>query len=232
MGGLGLSTIPRVRDISPEDRRMLIIGLTGGIASGKTTVSDMFAALGVPVIDTDVLAREVVEPGQPGLQAVVDTFGEQVLDADGRLDRATLRRRVFGDPAERRRLEAILHPLIRERMHAAVARLDAPYVIVVIPLLLESGLQETVSRILVVDVPEEVQRRRLLQRDGGSSAEVDAILAAQVSRERRQQAADDILCNNGGLDALQQDVASLHARYTAMAAEAAPGRDGKGAGVS
>lgn len=199
---------------------MLVIGLTGGIASGKTTVSDRFAALGVPVIDTDRIAREVVAPGTDGLHRLVQAFGSEILLADGQLDRGALRQRVFADPAERGRLEEILHPLIRETVLARLAALDAPYAIVVVPLLLETDFHTLVQRILVVDTEEHLQRRRLQQRDGCSAEEAGRILAAQASRRRRRQAADDILCNNDDLDALDRQIRELHRRYLTLAAAA------------
>ena len=199
---------------------MLVIGLTGGIASGKTTVSDRFAALGVPVIDTDRIAREVVAPGTDGLHRLVQAFGSGVLLADGQLDRGALRQRVFSDPAERSRLEGILHPLIRETALARLAALDAPYAIVVVPLLLETDFHTLVQRILVVDAEEHLQSRRLQERDGCSAEEAGRILAAQASRRRRRQAANDILCNNDDLDALDRQIRELHRRYLTLAAAA------------
>ena len=205
---------------------MLVIGLTGGIASGKTTVSDRFAALGVPVIDTDRIAREVVAPGTEGLHRLVQAFGSGVLLADGQLDRGALRQRVFSDPAERGRLEGILHPLIRETALARLAALDAPYAIVVVPLLLETDFHTLVQRILVVDAEEHLQRRRLQERDGCSAEEAGRILAAQASRRRRRQAANDILCNNDDLDALDRQIRELHRRYLTLAAAADGSVDG------
>lgn len=199
---------------------MLVIGLTGGIASGKTTVSDRFSALGVPVIDTDRIAREVVAPGTVGLHRLVEAFGSEVLLADGQLDRGALRQRVFADPDERGRLEGILHPLIRETVLARLTALDAPYAIVVVPLLLETDFHTLVQRILVVDTEEHLQRRRLQQRDGCSAEEAGRILAAQASRRCRRQAADDILCNNDDLDALDRQIRELHRRYLTLAAAA------------
>src|SRR5690606_20981910 len=165
---------------------MLTIGLTGGIASGKSTVAELFAALGVPVIDTDVIAREVVEPGEPGLAAIRDAFGAEVLTPDGRLDRRRLREIVFADAAKRRRLESILHPLIRERTLARLAAVrNAPYAIVVVPLLVETDFGKLVDRVLVVDVPVDAQLERLASRDGIDRAAAEAMVAAQASRETR-----------------------------------------------
>ncbi|MCB1802394.1 MAG: dephospho-CoA kinase [Gammaproteobacteria bacterium] len=192
---------------------MLKIGLTGGIGSGKTAASDHFAELGAEVIDTDLLSRELVQPGQPALQEIVATFGDAVLDSDGRLDRAALRARVFADPGARRQLEAILHPRIRSAMLARAADSNAPYVVFVIPLLLETGQQSLVDRVLVIDVPVAVQRARVAARSGIDAAEIDAILAAQVTREQRVQAADDLIVNDGTLAQLHAAVAHLHRKY-------------------
>ncbi len=200
----------------------LCIALTGGIASGKSAVAAAFADLGAPVIDTDLLAREVVEPGQPALAAVVAAFGASTLGPDGRLDRRSLRARVFADPTRRRTLEAILHPAIRELMQARIAALDAPYVVVAIPLLAEGGSRDRFDRVLVVDCPPEVQRQRLLARDAESDAGADAILAAQASRAERLAIADDVIDNTGPLASLAQAVAALHRRYLSLAADARP----------
>jgi dephospho-CoA kinase len=195
----------------------LRIGLTGGIASGKSAVASEFARLGVPVIDTDALAREVVEPGQAALDAVVREFGSDVLAADGRLDRRRLRGLVFADPARRRALEAILHPAIRALQKVRLEAVTAPYVVIAIPLLVEGGRRDDVDRVLVVDCPREIQRTRLLARDGETEAGADAILAAQATREARLAAADDVLGNSGPLEALGPRVLDLHRRYLALA---------------
>jgi len=158
---------------------MFVVGLTGGIGSGKSTVSDAFAALGVPVIDTDVIARELTAPGGAALDAVRAAFGETVMQADGTLDRAALRRRVFADTAARHQLEAILHPAIRQRVEQTLAQLDACYVLLVIPLLVETGAyRDVVKRTLVVDCPEAIQLARVMARNGLARDEVMAILAA------------------------------------------------------
>ncbi len=200
----------------------LRVGLTGGIASGKTTVADLFAELGVPVIDTDVIARQVVEPGEPGLARVQEAFGDGVIDASGRLDRKGLRRRVFSSQADRKRLEEILHPFIRARMLEQSAAAGGPYQIIVVPLLVESGLEGLFDRILVVDVPRETQISRLLERDRESQDQAKSILSAQASREERLSAADDIIQNTGGLDKLRGQVLKLHTRYLKLAAERSP----------
>lgn len=201
----------------------LRIGLTGGIASGKTAVAHAFERRGVPVIDTDQLARDVVEPGRPALAAVVAALGAEVLGPDGRLDRRRLRARVFADPAERRRLEAILHPAIRTELAERIASVRAPYVVIAIPLLVENALQHTVDRVLVVDVPRETQLARLLARDGETPEGAAAILAAQATREARLAVAHEVLENTGSLAELDARVADLHARYLALAADRATG---------
>jgi len=196
----------------------LRIGLTGGIGSGKTTVSDRFATLGAEVIDTDELSRELVEPGQPALQEIRDAFGDGIVDPAGRLDRGALRRRIFAEPDDRRRLEAILHPRIRDEMLRRAEASRAPYVILVVPLLLETGQHELVDRVLVVDAPEDMQRERAMRRDGADTGAIDRILAAQLDRATRLGHADDVIRNDATLDSLQQAVARLHRSYLALAA--------------
>jgi dephospho-CoA kinase len=199
------------------------VALTGGIASGKTTVANLFAEQGVPLIDTDVIAREVVEPGQPALAEVVRTFGVEILDADGRLDRRRLRERIFAEPDARRRLESILHPAIRSEMErqSAAAAHAGPYQLLVIPLLTEGGRRDHVDRVLLVDVPESLQVARLMQRDGVTSEQAEASLKAQASRESRRQFADDVITNTGNPDELRPQVDALHRRYLELAREAA-----------
>lgn len=192
---------------------MLIIGLTGGIASGKTTVADLFAARGVPQVDADVSAREVVAVGSPGLAAVVEAFGPEMLTPDGELDRRVLRQRIFADPAERKRLEGILHPLIGQHLRKSLAALSGSYALLIAPLLLEGQLSQTVHRVLVVDVPEEMQIQRVMQRDGSSREEAEAILQAQMPRQERLARADDIIRNDGDLQALERQVDALHQHY-------------------
>jgi dephospho-CoA kinase len=195
----------------------LRIGLTGGIASGKSAVADAFARRGAAIVDTDVIAREVVEPGRPALAAVVAAFGAEVLGPDGRLDRRALRRTVFADPEQRRRLEAILHPAIRAEMQRQAAAAAGPYVVIAIPLLVENGLQSQVDRVLVVDCPPEVQLARLLARDGETAEGARAILAAQATRDQRLAVADDVIVNDGSLADLEARVAALHRRYLELA---------------
>ena len=196
---------------------MLVVGLTGGIGSGKSAVAQRFEVLGVPVIDTDVIARELVEVGQPALEDIVDTFGYEVLNESGELDRAKLRRHVFDEPSRRQQLEQILHPRIRQTVRERLQQIDAPYSIVVIPLLFETGQRDLVDRTLVIDTTEEEQIRRTSLRDGVSGAEIEAIMAAQLSREERLAKADDIIENNSDLDTLYRQVDDIHRRYSDMA---------------
>lgn len=198
-----------------------IIGLTGGVASGKSEVQRRFEALGVVVADADLAARAAVEPGSDGLAEVVAAFGAEALDASGALDRAAMRRRVFADDAARRTLEAIVHPRVRAALHAQCATAAGPYAIAAIPLLAEGGGREAypwLARILVVDVPEEVQMARLRQRDGIDQPLAERMLAAQATRAQRLAIADDVIVNNGTLDALDAHVAALDAQYLRLAA--------------
>lgn len=199
---------------------MLVIGLTGGIGSGKSTVAERFAARGVPVIDADLIARALVEPGQPALERIAGAFGPQVLDTHGRLDRARLRRHVFANPGQRKRLEALLHPLIRQEMRDRVQRLSAAYCLLVIPLLLETGQTDLVQRILVVDAPDALRYQRLAQRDGLTRDDIDAIMSAQINRAQRLAAAHDVIVNDGDLDNLDRRVEELHRRYLAASSSA------------
>ena len=199
--------------------RRLCIGLTGGIAGGKSTVAARFQELGVPVIDADEAARAVVEVGQPGLAAVTARFGRGILNAAGEVDRRALRTLIFSNPDARRDLEHLLHPLIRAHMERLAAAALGPYVMLAIPLLVESGSRERVDRILVVDVDEEIQVQRLLARDGGTPEQARAILAAQASRAVRIAAADEVIVNNGSLAELRAAVDALHVGYLRRAAE-------------
>lgn len=197
------------------------IGLTGGIASGKTAVASAFESLGILVADADVAARDAVAVGSDGLAEVVAAFGIDVLDADGRLDRAAMRKRVFGDDSARKRLEAIIHPRVRETLAYQCAQASSPYAIAAIPLLTEVGARTAypwLQRILVVDVPVDLQRERLTRRDGIDTALADRMIAAQATREQRLAVADDILVNTGSLEDLQRHVAALDARYRRVAA--------------
>lgn len=198
-----------------------VVGLTGGIASGKSAVSQCFEALGIVVADADVAARDAVAIGSDGLADVVDMFGEGVLAADGSLDRPAMRRRVFADPDARKRLEGIIHPHVRELLHAACARADSPYAIAAVPLLAEGGGRRAypwLQRILVVDVPESVQLQRLLQRDGIDEPLARRMIEVQATRGQRLAIADDVLVNDGGLDALVEKVAALDRLYRGLVA--------------
>jgi dephospho-CoA kinase len=220
---------------------MFAVGLTGGIGSGKSTVAEYFAALGVPVIDTDVIARQLTEPGSEALDAIRTTFGETVMQPDGTLDRAALRRRVFADAAARHQLEAILHPRIRERVEQALSALAAPYALIVIPLLVQrqdrpkgeclaaypsrvetGSYRDVLNRVLVVDCPEDLQIARVMARSGLEQDEVNAILAAQATRAERLAAADDVIVNTASPEALRSQVTTLHRRYLAFSTMPSP----------
>ena len=201
--------------------RPFVVGVTGGIGSGKTTICREFARLGAPVIDTDQVARDVVAPGSPGLAAVVETFGPGVLAVDGQLDRRRLRQMVFADPRLREQLEAILHPLIRRETDARVQAASFPYCLVCIPLLVERGGGNRVDRVLVIDCPPDVQVARVMARDELSAPEVAAIMRTQASREDRLAAAHDVLENVGDVGLLSPRIGALHARYLELAKEVA-----------
>lgn len=200
-------------------RRPLRVGLTGGIGSGKTTVSQMFAELGVPVLDADEAAREVVAPGSPAWREIRDAFGPQVLDADGHIARDRLRAIVFADAHRRRELEAITHPRILDLLERRVRALRAPYCVLAIPLLAEGGLTEHVDRVLVVDAAQHLQIERVTARDGLTAAQVKAIMDTQASRRDRLAIANDVITNDGDRESLRAQVAALHQRYLALAAE-------------
>jgi dephospho-CoA kinase len=194
------------------------VALTGGIASGKSAVCTRFAAHGVEVIDADVVARELVAPGMPALHEIVATFGADMLDARGGLDRAAMRRHVFGDAGARHRLESILHPRVRAVLRERARVAQGAYAMLAIPLLVEGGGDYAwVDRVLVVDVPRAVQRARLIARDGITAVLADSMLDAQASREQRLAVADDVIANDGSLAELDQRVADLHVRYLALA---------------
>lgn len=197
-----------------------VIGLTGGIASGKSALERGFAARGIVVADADLIARAIVEPGEPALAEVAARFGASMIGADGCLDRAALRAHVFEDEAERRALEAILHPRIRQRMRDICLAAESPYALAAIPLLTEGGGRQAypwLDRILVVDVPRATQQARLMQRDGIDAALADRMIDAQASREQRLALADDIVINDGHPDQLDAAVAELDARYRVLA---------------
>lgn len=197
---------------------MLRIGLTGGIGCGKSTVADLFAQHHVPVIDSDLIAREVLAPGQPALGEIVQTFGRQMLQADGQLDRSALREAVFHDRKALERLNAIVHPRVREAIAADLGQIDAAYCLVVVPLLIEAGMTDLVDRILVVDCDRDMQLARILGRDGMTRELAAAILASQADRETRLEQADDVIDNNGGIDSLSAQVDALDRRYRGLAA--------------
>jgi dephospho-CoA kinase len=196
---------------------VLRIGLTGGIATGKSLVAEMFAALGVPIADTDRIARDIVAPGTAALAAVRAAFGAAILAADGSLDRATLRDRIFGDAGERRRLEAILHPLIRAATLERLAEIEGPYVIVVVPLLLETDFAALVDRVLVVDCPPQMQLERVMRRDSVSREHAQSIVSAQLDRAARLDAADDVIDNSRTLEHTREQVVALHRQYLELA---------------
>jgi dephospho-CoA kinase len=194
------------------------VGLTGGIGSGKSAASDRFGELGAGVVDTDEISRELTVPAGAAIEEIRKQFSPEFVTADGDLDRARMRRLVFADTAARRKLEAILHPLIRARTRAAIAAAAQPYVVVVVPLLLETGAcAELVQRVLVVDCEEAEQIRRTMARSGLSAGEVREIMATQLPRAERLRRADDVLANDGDLPALQRRVARLHAQYLDLA---------------
>ena len=199
---------------------MYCVGLTGGIASGKSAVAHAFEALGIVVADADIAAREAVALGSDGLAEVVAAFGPDILDSTGALDRAAMRKRVFGDDAARKRIEAIIHPRVRESLAQQCAQATSPYAIAAIPLLAEVGARAAypwLQRILVVDVPVDVQRARLIQRDGIDAALADRMIAAQATSKQRLAIADDIVVNTGTFDELQKHISALNARYRRFA---------------
>jgi dephospho-CoA kinase len=204
------------------DKQRFTVGLTGGIGCGKTTVADLFAARGAAVIDTDQIAHALTAPQGAAMPALIQEFGADFATPDGAMDRAKMRALVFADPGARARLEAILHPRIREATAAAALIATGPYVMFVVPLLIESGTwHERVARVLAIDCPEEVQVARVMARNNLPETQVRAIMAAQVTRAQRQAAADDIVLNDGGLDALLPQVERLHAFYLDEAARLA-----------
>ena len=199
------------------DKKRYRVALTGGIASGKSTVADMFAALGVPIIDTDVIARELVQPGQPALDEIRNRFGNEVIDDTGNLDRRALRNMVFADENARLDLEAILHPRIGAETRRQADAAEGPYQIIVVPLLVGSPLTQFVDRVLVIDCDEELQLQRLLARDTETVEQARRILSAQASREARLAIADDVISNNRGLDETQRQVRELDKTFRHLA---------------
>lgn len=219
MGGVGLGRTPEFSlsglDQFPLKRGIFKVGLTGGIGCGKTTIAGLFAERGVPVIDADQISRQLVESGQPALNAIAHHFGPDLL-IEGRLNRSMLRERIFSRPDEKEWLENLLHPLIYGEMERQAELLSAPYCLLVVPLLLETGHRGFVDRLLVVDCPVEIQRQRIRSRDGLDEAVMDLVLAAQLSRQQRLAAADDILENVGPVADLQPHVEGLHKFYRGL----------------
>jgi len=205
-------------------RPALVIGITGGIGSGKTTVANLFSSLGVPVIDADELARQVVAPGQPAYEEILRHFGSGIALQSGELDRKQLRERAFSDPAARVHLEEIVHPRVYEKMKQQLDSLDTAYAIVVVPLLIESGGRDLVDRVLVVDSPEQLQISRTNRRDGTDPEVIEKILAAQLDRGARLSAADDVIENNASEEALTEAVYTLDRQYRREAARIASER--------
>jgi len=197
--------------------RPLRIGLTGGIASGKSTVADLFAEHHAPIIDTDVIARQLVQPGEPALDEIRAAFGDDVLDAQGRLDRGLVREIVFSDTARREKLESILHPRIRDEAVRQSDSADGPYQIIVVPLLVGSPMQQFMDRILVVDCHEDTQIRRLLARDAENEDQARRMLSAQAGRQDRLSIADDVIANDSDLRDTRSQVDDLHSKYLELA---------------
>ena len=194
-----------------------IVALTGGIGSGKSTVAEAFSRLGITIIDADILARQVVEPGTPALRAIADHFGSDIIEPDGTLNRRMLRERIFTHPEEKAWLNALLHPLIQQETQKQIARATSPYVLWVVPLLVENNLHDKADRVLVVDVSPATQIQRTIARDNVGREHAEQILAAQATREARLAVADDVIDNNGAPDAIASDVARLHQQYLAQA---------------
>ena len=197
-----------------------IVALTGGIGSGKSTVADAFANFGVPRVDADIIARQVVELGMPALAAIASRYGDTILQADGSLNRSALRTKIFSEPQEKAWLNSLLHPLIQQETERQLADIDKPYALWIVPLLLENGLQHRANRVLVVDVAPEIQLTRTMARDGITRQQAENILASQVSRQQRLACADDIIDNSGDPSIIASQVASLHQQYLILAAVA------------
>ena len=196
---------------------MFVVALTGGIASGKTAVSNLFANLGIPVIDTDLIAHQIVQPGEPALKKIRKVFGQEFLDKEGRLKRRKMREAIFADPLLKTRLENILHPAIADEALRLVSVQKGPWCLLVVPLLAESGRYDWIDRIVVVDIEETVQIKRVMARDDISKTQALAIQQAQASRQVRLALADDVIDNNGSLEQLETQVAQLHKKYSTLA---------------
>lgn len=202
---------------------MYVVAITGGIGSGKTTIANQFAALGIEVVDADLIAREVVAPGTPALAAITSHFGPEILTEQGLLDRRALRERIFSDPAAKSWLNALLHPIIRSEMLRQCAAVSSPYCLLVVPLLVENRLTELADRVLVIDVDEATQIERTCRRDGVSREQAQAILASQASRTERLAMADDVLDNQSGTtETIRARILALHETYLAFASQQAP----------
>ncbi|MGE6182081.1 dephospho-CoA kinase [Aeromonas media] len=202
---------------------MYVVAITGGIGSGKTTIANQFAALGIEVVDADLIAREVVAPGTPALAAITSHFGPEILTEQGLLDRRALRERIFSDPAAKSWLNALLHPIIRSEMLRQCAAVSSPYCLLVVPLLVENRLTELADRVLVIDVDEATQIERTCHRDGVSREQAQAILASQASRSERLAMADDVLDNQSGTtETIRARILALHETYLAFASQQAP----------
>jgi dephospho-CoA kinase len=197
------------------------VALTGGIGSGKSTVADRFSQLGIAVVDADIIARQVVEPGEPALKAISEHFGQEILLPEGSLNRRVLREKIFSAPAEKQWLNNLLHPLIHQRTQSAICQALSPYVLWVVPLLVENHLQHRADRVLVVDVSPEIQIARTIERDNVSRQHAEQILAAQATREQRLAVADDVINNDGTPDRVAADVDRLHCQYLELAGQAA-----------
>lgn len=198
-------------------KRRFTVGLTGGIASGKSLVAERLAALGAAVVDTDVISREQTAAGMPALAEIGRQFGAEMIRSDGTLDRARLRKEVFSDPGARKRLEAILHPRIRQAAWDRAGSAEGSYLVMVVPLLVETGFTDGIDRVLVIDAPRELQLRRLKERNGFSRRQALAILASQATRRQRRSAADDVILNDGSIRRLGRKVDELHLRYLGQA---------------
>jgi dephospho-CoA kinase len=203
--------------LGKDGKHTLVVGLTGGIGSGKTTVAEGFSALGVPVIDADQLAHELVEPGQPALDEIIEIFGKESVAPDGQLERSYIRQQIYTNVGLKLRLEAILHPKIRQRIRTLLSNIEEPYCIVVIPLLLETQQNDLVNRILVVDAPEKEQRQRVAARDSLSDNTIMAIMQSQADRSTRLAAADDVIVNDRNVASLTDRIQELHQHYMEIA---------------
>lgn len=195
------------------------VALTGGIGSGKSTVADAFSRMGIQIIDADIIARQVVEPGTPALRAIAEHFGSELIEPDGSLNRRMLRERIFSHPDEKAWLNALLHPLIQQETQKQMSEATSPYVLWVVPLLVENNLHQNADRVLVVDVSPATQIQRTVARDNVAREHAEQILAAQATREARLAVADDVIDNNGAPDAIASDVARLHQQYLEYAAQ-------------